>query len=335
MYRHLLPVAVLLLLIPLNIFYGSLSLPPSEIWGALLQDDSASDVVRFVVYELRIPSLITALLSGCALSVSGLAMQTLFANPLADPSILGVNAGASLGSALAMLLLGGSLTTAVFTLSGFLLTVTAAFCGAMCIIALLLLCSLRLQGNLLLLITGVMISFAVGSLISLLSFYSTEQGVHSFVIWGMGDFSGVTGERLTFFAAIILPSLLAVLLLSKPLNAMLLGLDYATSLGFRVTRIRTWLLLLIGLLTATVTALCGPISFIGLAVPHIARMALHTSNHRILLPHTLLWGGNIALLCHFITRLPADGTTLPLGAITPLLGAPVVLYILFRRREQL
>ena len=333
--RWLIPLAVMLILIFLNIFHGSLFLSIPETAQALFCPSEASEVARFVVWQSRVPALLTALLAGGALAVSGLVMQTVFANPLADPSILGVNAGASLGAALALLLLGGSLGTTLFTLSGFLLTVSLAFIGAMCVIGLLLLFSSLLRSNLLLLITGVMLSFGTGSLVSLLSFFSTEQGVHNYVLWGMGDFNAVGFERLPLLAFVLIPTVGLILLLSKPLDALLLGSDYALNLGFRVQRIRTWLLLLTGILTAVVTALCGPISFIGLAVPHVARLIHRTSSHLTLLPATLLWGGGVALFCHFISRLPADGTTLPLGAITPLLGVPIVLGLLFRRGEGL
>lgn len=334
--RTLLASFVLLIaLFLLNLFFGSISLPASEIWQAVCFADEADSIARFVVYQSRIPAILTAILAGSALAASGLTMQTLFGNPLADPSMLGINAGAALGAAIAMLVLGGSVSLGGISLSGFLLTIGFAFIGAMLVTLLLLLCSVRLRSNLLLLITGIMVSFVVSALISLLSFFATTQGVHSFTLWGLGDFGGVTMERLLPLALFIIPSLSALLLFVKPLNALLLGHSYATNLGFNVVGTRTFLLFITGLLTAVVTAACGPISFIGLAVPHIARLLLHTANHRLLLPVTMLWGAIIALLCLFITRLPADGIVLPLGAITPMMGVPVVLYILFRRREAL
>lgn len=332
--RALLPSLLLtLVLLLVNIFFGSISLPMTDIFQALCSPSEVDAVARFVVYESRLPSALTAVLAGASLSVAGLVMQTIFANPLADPSILGVNAGAGLGAAVAMLLLGGTLSVGGVGLSGFLLTVCSAFVGAMAVILLLLLCSARLRSNLLLLIAGMMVSFVVGALISLLSYFSTSQGVHSFVIWGLGDFSGVPLSRMPLFATLLLLSMAGIALCAKPLNALLLGNDYATNLGMPIRLVRTWLLLLTGLLTAIVTAACGPISFLGLAVPHVARLTLRTSNHRVLVPVTMLWGSAIALLCLFITRLPADGTLLPLGAITPLMGVPVVLYILFCRRS--
>lgn len=327
-----LPLFLLPLLLLANLFYGSVDLPAAQVVQALLGQTPAHDVATVIVLQSRLPQLCTALLAGCSLAVSGLVMQTVFANPLADPSILGVSSGAGLGAALALLLFGGSWAAGTFVLSGHLLTVFFAFLGAMAVIALLLACSALLRSNLLLLVTGVMVSFAVSSVVALLNFFATAEGVRSYVIWGLGDFSGVTLQRLPFFAALTLPALLAVALMSKPLNALLLGRDYAANLGIPVGRVRALLLFLSGLLTAVVTALCGPISFIGLAVPHMARLTLRTANHRLLVPATLLWGADVALFCNFLSHLPGDRGLLPLNAITPLLGVPVVLYILFRRR---
>ena len=332
--KIILPLLLLPLLALTNLLWGSVELPCSQVFGALMGNTPDNDLATFIVWQSRFPQMGTAILSGCALAISGLVMQTVFANPLADPSILGVSSGAGLGAAIAMLLLGGSWATSSFVLTGYILTVASAFAGAMAVIFLLLACSTLLRNNLLLLVTGVMISFATSSIVSLLSFFSTAEGVHSYVIWGLGDFSGVTLQRLPAFATIILPALLAVVLMSKPLNALLLGRDYASNLGFNVTRVRTTLLFLTGLLTATVTALCGPISFLGLAIPHVARLTLRTSNHRLLLPMTLAWGANVALLCNLLVHLPGDRGLLPLNAITSLLGVPVVLYILFRHRIQ-
>ena len=231
-----------------------------------------------------------------------------------------------------MLLLGGTFTAGELTLSGFLLTVVAAFIGAAVVIVLLLIFSRRMPGTLTLLIAGVMISFITSSLISLLSFYATAQGVQSFMIWGLGNFSGVTLERLPLFATVILLTLAATIFMAKPLNALLLGDNYAQNLGTNVVGSRTIVLLLTGLLTAVVTALCGPISFIGLAVPHAARLTLRTSDHHRLLPATMIWGANVALLCNVVSLLPGDRGTLPLNTLTPLLGVPMVFYLLMRRR---
>lgn len=329
----LLPALLVAVLIATNLLVGGTSLSPAEVWHALTGSANAGDTARFIVLEVRLPLLLTALLAGAALSVAGLLMQTLFANPLADPGILGVNSGAGLGVAIALLLLGGTLTAGTLELTGFVLTLSAAFAGAAVVIVLLLLCSTLLPGRLLLLVTGVMLSFAASALIGLLSFWSTAQGVQSYVVWGLGHFGGVTLQMLPAFSGCTVMGLVATLFFAKPLNALLLGDDYAHNLGVNVRRTRTLVLLLTGFLTAVVTAVCGPIAFIGLAVPHAARLTLRTSDHRLLLPATMLWGAATTLLCNLVSVLPASGGMLPINTITPFLGVPMVFYLLTRHRS--
>lgn len=323
-----------LLLLPvlclLSLLVGSVHISPAEVWAALM--GSSDETVRYIVTESRLPQMCTALLAGAALGVSGLVMQTLFSNPLADPSLLGVNSGASLGAAIALLAFGGSFALGGAALSGVLFTMGAAFVGACAVIALIALCSRWLTSNLSLLVAGVMLSFIISSVISLLSFYATSEGVRSFVVWGLGDFSGVSSSRLWLMSILVIVPVWGVRLCATSMNALLLGADYATNLGVNVKRVRTLLLILTGLLTAVVTALCGPISFIGLAVPHVSRMLLRTADHRKLLPAVLVMGADVALLSLILSHLPGEAGTLPIAAITPLLGAPVVLYILVKRR---
>lgn len=323
-----------LLLLPvlclLSLLVGSVHISPAEVWAALM--GSSDETVRYIVTESRLPQMCTALLAGAALGVSGLVMQTLFSNPLADPSLLGVNSGASLGAAIALLAFGGSFALGGAALSGVLFTVGAAFVGACAVIALIALCSRWLTSNLSLLVAGVMLSFIISSVISLLSFYATSEGVRSFVVWGLGDFSGVSSSRLWLMSILVIVPVWGVRLCATSMNALLLGADYATNLGVNVKRVRTLLLVLTGLLTAVVTALCGPISFIGLAVPHVSRMLLRTADHRKLLPAVFVMGADVALLSLILSHLPGEAGTLPIAAITPLLGAPVVLYILIKRR---
>lgn len=323
-----------LLLLPvlclLSLLVGSVHISPAEVWAALM--GSSDETVRYIVTESRLPQMCTALLAGAALGVSGLVMQTLFSNPLADPSLLGVNSGASLGAAIALLAFGGSFALGGAALSGVLFTVGAAFVGACAVIALIALCSRWLTSNLSLLVAGVMLSFIISSVISLLSFYATSEGVRSFVVWGLGDFSGVSSSRLWLMSILVIVPVWGVRLCATSMNALLLGADYATNLGVNVKRVRTLLLILTGLLTAVVTALCGPISFIGLAVPHVSRMLLRTADHRKLLPAVFVMGADVTLLSLILSHLPGEAGTLPIAAITPLLGAPVVLYILVKRR---
>ena len=323
-----------LLLLPvlclLSLLVGSVHISPAEVWAALM--GNSDETVRYIVTESRLPQMCTALLAGAALGVSGLVMQTLFSNPLADPSLLGVNSGASLGAAIALLAFGGSFALGGAALSGVLFTVGAAFVGACAVIALIALCSRWLTSNLSLLVAGVMLSFIISSVISLLSFYATSEGVRSFVVWGLGDFSGVSSSRLWIMSILVIVPVWGVRLCATSMNALLLGADYATNLGVNVKRVRTLLLILTGLLTAVVTALCGPISFIGLAVPHVSRMLLRTADHRKLLPAVFVMGADVALLSLILSHLPGEAGTLPIAAITPLLGAPVVLYIFVKRR---
>jgi iron complex transport system permease protein len=204
--------------------------------------------------------------------------------------------------------------------------------GALTIMALLMLLSRLLRSQVMLLITGVIISYVTGSVIQLLNYSATEQGVHSFVIWGMGNFASVGIERLPIFCTLSCIGLLLALLLIKPLDALLLGDRYAENLGIRIGRVRQMLLLVTGLLTATTTAFCGPISFIGLAVPHLARLTLGTSYHRMLMPATMLIGANLALACNLLSTLPRDGSIIPISVITPLIGAPVVLHVILKNK---
>ncbi len=317
-----------------NIFCGSVDIPYLETVKILLGGDAAKESWRFIIIESRLPQAVTALLCGPALAVSGLLLQTYFCNPLAGPSILGINSGASLGVAIVMLLLGGAVGVGSLTFSGFLAVLVGAIAGSLLVMGLLLVFSSMVKGNLTLLIIGIMIGYLTSSAITLLNFFATTEGVHSYVIWGLGTFGGVSSAQLPFFSVTILIGLFASILLIKPLNALLLGERYAENLGVGIRRTRNLILATVGLLTACVTAFCGPIAFIGLAVPHISRLLLGSSNHTALLPFTLLTGAVMALLCNLVCILPSDGGILPLNAVTPLLGAPVIIYVLVNQRKQ-
>lgn len=315
-----------------NLLVGSVSIPVSEVWGILLGDGAQRESWRFIVYESRLPQALTALLSGAALASCGLMLQTAFRNPLAGTSVLGVNAGASLGVALVMLLFGGTLTAGSFSLGGFLSVLVGAFGGAMAVMALILFLSTLIRSSLLLLIAGIMTGYLASSLISLLNFFATAEGVQSYMIWGLGNFGGVSLRQMPAFALVTLAGLAGALMLMKPLNALLLGERYAANLGVRVRRVRHLLLAVTGLLTAVTTAFCGPVSFIDLAVPHVARLLLGTANHRLLIPVTMLCGAAVALLCNLLCVLPGESGIIPLNAVTPLLGAPVVIYVILKQR---
>ena len=320
-----------LVLLIVNLFVGNIDIPFLDVVATLMGDAPSADV-ELIVLQSRLPEALVALFAGGALAISGLVMQTIFSNPLADPSLLGVNAGASLGVAIAVLLLGGSFSTGMVHLSGRLLILTAAFLGAMLVIALLTLCSHILQGRLQLLVTGVMLSFMIAATISILNFFAAAQSVQTFVVWGLGSFSGINIDFLPIFVSSIVIGTIGLLLHAKSLNALLLGEDYARNLGIHVQRSRTLLLALVGFLTAVITAFCGPISFIGLAVPHALRFFFHTANHRILLPACFLGGSCVALFCNLLARSVSDYSVLPVNTLTPLIGVPVVLFILLRRR---
>jgi iron complex transport system permease protein len=323
---------LIIVLFVLNLVMGSVSIPVGDVFSILMGDRSLKPSWQFIVLESRLPQAITATLCGGALAVSGLMLQTAFRNPLAGPSVFGINSGAGLGVALVMLLLGGGLSVGSLQVSGFAAVLVAAFVGAMAVMALIFFFSTLVRNNVMLLIVGIMIGYITNSAISLLNFFATDEGVKSYMVWGMGSFSGVSMANMPVFAGVTLLGLFASLLLIKPLNALLLGDRYAENLGVDILRVRNWLLIVTGLLTAVTTAFCGPVAFIGLAVPHIARLLLSTDNHRVLLPATILCGAVVALVCNLLCFLPGETGVIPLNAVTPLIGAPVIIYVIASRR---
>ena len=322
----------MLVLFALNILVGSISIPAGDVVAILMGAD-AKPSWQYIILESRLPQALTALLAGGALAVSGLMLQTAFRNPLAGPSIFGVNSGAGLGVALVMLLLGGSLSAGSISVSGFLAVLLAAFVGAMVVMAIIFFFSTLVRSHVMLLIIGIMIGYIANSAISLLNFFATDEGVKSYMVWGMGSFGGVSMRMMPLFASVTILGLFGALLLIKPLNALLLGDRYAENLGVNIIRTRNWLLVVTGLLTAIVTAFCGPIAFIGLAVPHITRLLVPTDNHRWLMPSTMLMGAVVALLCNLLCVLPGESGVIPLNAVTPLIGAPVIIYVIIRGKS--
>ena len=323
---------LMVVLFALNLLMGSVSIPVQAIVSILLGDDAQKPSWEFIVLQSRLPQALTATLSGAALAVSGLLLQTAFRNPLAGPSVFGINSGAGLGVALVMLFLGGGLSVGSLQFSGFAAILTAAFIGAMIVMAIIFLFSTLVRNNVILLIIGIMIGYISNSAISLLNFFATDEGVKSYMVWGMGSFGGVSMNNIPLFAIVTLAGLLGALMLIKPLNALMLGDRYAENLGVNILRVRNWLLIVTGILTAIVTAFCGPVAFIGLAVPHIARLLLTTDNHRQLLPATLLCGAVVALICNLICFLPGENGVIPLNTVTPLIGAPVIIYVIIKHR---
>lgn len=324
----------LVLLFFSSILYGAVSIPIGDVLDILLGRDVERIAWRTIILENRLPQAITALLAGSSLAVSGLLLQTLFRNPLAGPSILGISDGANLGVAAILLYFGGSLHTLTdLPVSGYLAVVLAAFVGAACILGIIIYFSAKVRNNVMLLIIGIMIGYLASSCISILNFYASTDRVHAFVMWGLGNFSGVSMDQLPYMSGFTIIGLTLALLLIKPLNALLLGEMYAANLGIKIKRTRFLILFCTGLLTATTTAFCGPISFIGLAVPHIARLLLGSSNHKMLVPVTLLTGACVALLCNLVMVLPGTNNILPLNAVTPILGAPVIIYVIINRKN--
>lgn len=330
--RFTLLIIAAVLLFAANIFVGAVDIDWRQVVAIISGMGGDDDAVRFIVLESRVPMATTALLGGAALAASGLMLQTAFRNPLAGPSVLGINSGASLGVALVMLLMGGSVSVGSVSVGGSVAVLVGAFIGSVAIMALLMFMSAMLRNNLMVLIAGIMVGYLASSVISILNYLATAQGVQGYVMWGMSTFGGVSLGELPWFASLTVCGIVASCLMVKPLNIMLLGPMYAQNLGIDMKRTRNILLLVTGVLTATVTAWCGPVAFIGLAVPHIARLIFRTDNHRTLMPATLLCGAVVALACNLACVCLSTGVV-PLNAVTPLVGAPVVVWVLFAKRK--
>lgn len=320
--------AALLVLFFLCLFTGSVHIPAADILSVITGGDATRPTHQFIILETRLPAALAAVLCGMALSVAGLLMQTTFDNPLAGPSILGISTGASLGVAIVMLLCGS-----LIGVWGKIAVLGGAIVGAAAILALLLAMSAMVRSAVMLLIVGILLGYLSSSAISLLNFFATREGVHAYVIWGLGSFSSVTLDSLPYFAITAVIFTLLSLLYAKPLNALLLGEQYAASVGVNLRRLRFAMLIISGMLTAAATAWCGPIGFIGLVVPHIARLTLQSSNHRLLLPATALFGALVGALCQFLSTIPGSAGIIPINAITPIIGVPVILYIIIKRRS--
>ena len=315
-----------LLLLWLSLFTGTVDIPLADSFEVLTGGEASKPVWKFIILELRVPMAITAALTGASLSIAGLFLQTTFNNPLAGPSILGVSTGASLGVAVAVLACAG-----VFDATS--ASIVGALVGAAIVIIILLGFSSLVRSGLMLLIVGIMISYLTSSVISWLNFYATQEGVHSYVVWGLGNFSSVGLDSLGLYSLVNILLLLFSFLMVKPLNAFLLGERYAANIGTNVMRNRNLILIMSGVLIAVTTAFCGPIGFIGLAVPHIVRLGWKTSNHKILIPATILTGAVTGLLTLCLSLLPGDRGMLPVNAVTPLIGVPVVFYIILNRKK--
>lgn len=319
----------------LNILLGSIQIPFKDVWHILWGDYNGNEIWQNIVWKSRIPQALTALVAGAGLSVSGLQMQTVFRNPLAGPSVLGISSGASMGVAFVVLLsgtIGGVALSKVGVMGEIALTISAII-GSLSIMALIIFVSQKVKGNVTLLIIGVMVGYVANAVIGVLKYFSVEEDIRAYVIWGLGSFARVSGNQMTLFVSIMLVLLPLSFLLVKTLNLLLLGDAYARNLGLNIRRARLQVITCSGVLVAIVTAYCGPIIFLGLAVPHLCRSLFRTSDHRILMPASLLMGGAMALVCNLIARMPGFEGALPVNSVTALVGAPVVISVLFNKRR--
>ena len=334
-FYMLLIMASIFLFFFLNLVLGSVSIPLRAVWNILWGTGNESVIWQNIIWKSRVPQALTALVAGAGLSVSGLQMQTVFRNPLAGPSVLGISSGASMGVAF-VVLLSGSLGGVALSKLGFMgeiaLTI-AAIAGSLSIMALIVFVSQKVRGNVTLLIIGVMIGYIANAVIGVLKFFSVEEDIRAYVIWGLGSFARVSGDQMTLFICIMLVLLPLSFLLIKTLNLLLLGDAYARNLGLNIKRARLLVITCSGVLVAIVTAYCGPIIFLGLAVPHLCRGMFRTSDHRILMPASLLAGASLALVCNLIARMPGFEGALPVNSVTALVGAPVVMSVLFNKRR--
>ena len=324
------------LLFLLDLGLGSVSIPPFEVFKVLVGFSDGNELWEKIIFMIRMPKAISAILAGTALAVAGLQMQTLFHNPLAGPSVLGITAGASLGVAMIMLTGGGVASIYAIKelgIGGSWLIVIASASGAALVMIFILLLSIRLKDNVSLLIIGIMVGNITISLVSIWQYFSEPEQIQDYLIWTFGSLGGVTPGQLRIFAMIVILGLSLTFLNSKSLNTLLLGENYARSLGLNVFWARTMIIVTTSILAGVVTGFCGPIAFVGIAVPHLARSLLGTSDHRILIPSTLILGAAIMLACDIIAQLPGSQMALPINAITALFGSPVVVWVIVKRRN--
>ena len=325
----------IVVLVVINLLLGTVRIPVGEVCSILMGAGSDSEIWTNIVISSRLPQVLTAIVAGAGLAVSGLQMQTVFRNPLAGPSVLGISNGSALGVAFVVLLSGkiGGVALSRLGYLGDAAMSIAAIVGALAVMLLIVWISQKVKGNVTLLIIGVMIGYLANAIIGVLKFLSPEEDVKSFVVWGLGSFSRVSGDEMVLFVVLMCILLPISFLLVKPMNMLLLGERYAANLGLNVQRARMLIIICSGVLVAIVTAYCGPIMFIGLAVPHLARALFRTSDHRVLLPATALCGAALALVCNFIARMPGFEGALPVNSVTALVGAPVIAAVLFGRRK--
>jgi iron complex transport system permease protein len=318
----------------LNIVVGTIAIPLNDAFSILFGNDQQPQVWQNIILKSRLPQSLTAMVAGAGLAISGLQMQTVFSNPLAGPSVLGISNGASLGVAFVVLAtgsIGGVALSSLGAVGNAAISLAAIF-GAMSVMALIVYVSQKVQGNATLLIIGVMIGYVATAIIGVLKYFSNEEDIRAYVVWGLGSFSRVSGNQMELFVVLMLILIPSSMLTVKTLNILLLGEQYARNLGLNIKRARLLVIGCSSILVAIVTAYCGPIMFLGLAVPHLCRAIWRTSDHRVLMPATMLTGTALALICNLIARMPGFEGALPINSVTALIGAPVVAMVLFRRK---
>ena len=327
--------AAIVVLVVVNLLLGTVSIPMPEVCRILIGEGS-NEIWTNIVISSRLPQTLTAIVAGAGLAVSGLQMQTVFRNPLAGPSVLGISNGSALGVAFVVLLSGrlGGVALSQLGYWGEAAMSVAAIVGALAVLLLIMWVAQKVKGNVTLLIIGVMIGYLANAIIGVLKFLAPEEDVKAFVVWGLGSFSRVSGDEMMLFVVLMCVLLPLAFLLVKPLNLLLLGDRYAANLGLNIKRSRMLVIISSGILVAIVTAYCGPIMFIGMAVPHLARSHFRTSDHRILMPATALCGSVLALVCNLIARMPGFEGALPVNSVTALVGAPIIAMVIFQRRKR-
>jgi iron complex transport system permease protein len=331
-FRILLLLCAVPVMFLLDLSLGTVPVPLEDTWRVLTGNNASKESWHYIILETRLPQAITALIAGAGLACGGLLLQTFFRNPLAGPSVLGISSGAMLG--VAVLMLGsGFFGFSLQGLSGNVSITIAAFAGAMLVLLLIMLFSRVSRDPVTVLIAGLMVGYLIGALVNILQQISTSDQLQKFVYWGFGSFSGHSLTETYFFSAVIVLSIISLWILVRPLNAWILGEQYARSMGIKIDSFRWQIILITGLLAGTVTAFCGPVAFVGLAVPHLVRRLIRSEDHAVLIPSVAIAGALLCSFCSVIARLPFSEQALPLNAVTSLIGAPVVIWVILRRRK--
>lgn len=325
----------LLVCLVINISLGSVSIPLKDTFNAILGNSMQNDSWNNIIWNLRVPKAFTAILVGSGLALSGLLMQTLFRNPLAGPFVLGISSGASLG--VALLIMGSSLFSGIlsFTFVNDLSLAIAASIGSFLVLLIVMIVAVKIKDTMALLIIGLMFGSITTAIVSVLSYFTNAEKLQQYIYWSFGSVGNLSWEQLLLLFGIILVGILLSILSIKPLNSLLLGENYARSLGVNLKKSRYVIIIATGLLAGGITAFAGPIAFIGLAVPHLTRQIFNTTDHKILVPAVLVYGAILMLICDTIAQLPASVNVLPINAITSIIGAPVVIWLLVRKKKMI